>query len=87
MKKFNDRKQLENIIGLAYDKAKSLSSKYIHLEYILYAVLKNSPALIFEFKMQAKTRGIITPKTEVAIAKTIVFINILKNNGSVKISL
>lgn len=42
MKKFNDRKQLENIIGLAYDKAKSLSSKYIHLEYILYAVLKNS---------------------------------------------
>lgn len=41
MKKFNDRKQLENIIGLAYDKAKSLSSKYIHLEYVLYAVLKN----------------------------------------------
>ena len=52
-----------------------------------YAVLKNSDPLIFEFNMQARINGIIIPKTEVDSANTIVFIKILKNKGSVNISL
>ena len=38
-----------------------------------YAVLKNSLPRILEFKTDAKISGIITPKVEVEIAKTIVF--------------
>ena len=30
-----------------------------------YAVLKNSEALIFEFSIQAKIKGMITPKIDV----------------------
>lgn len=41
MKKFNAIKHLENIANEACNKAESLSSKYVHLEYILYAILKN----------------------------------------------
>lgn len=41
VKKFNSKIQLDNIMSVAYAKTKELNSKYVHLEYILYAVLKN----------------------------------------------
>lgn len=48
-KKFSTLQQIQNLISVAYDKAKELSSKYVHLEYVLYAVLKN-PRFIKMFK-------------------------------------